>query len=76
MCNILQPNEDNIMKFAIHGPGYTRDVQGISTPRTIHDDKDHGLSIPKDALKELRKSLMNIYPDLGTKPFIGTRLCW
>lgn len=48
----------------------------ISTPRTVTSDGEDGLRIPKVALKALRENLVRIYPDIGSKPFFGTRLCW
>jgi len=71
-----------VVKLAIHNVGYTncapiagRSVK-ISTPRTITSDPDRGLCIPKDALRSLRFRLLEVFPDLAQKPFMGTRLCW
>lgn len=72
----LQPNEDNIVKMAIHGAGHIHTVAGVSTPRTVVTDPDRGLFIPKVVLKELRQRLAGLYPELATKPFMRTRLCW
>ncbi|KAM5542918.1 hypothetical protein V8D89_003302 [Ganoderma adspersum] len=76
------PNKDNIVKCAIHSGGFIRKVKPvnsdvhISTPRTVTSDSEDGLRIPKIALKALRENLVRIYPDIGSKPFFGTRLCW
>lgn len=79
--NACQPTSDNVVKVAIHGPGFTQflpSAQGkpISTPRTIMTHDDNGLRIPQSAVKALRAALARVYPDLAAKPFIGTRLCW
>ncbi|PIL33413.1 hypothetical protein GSI_04035 [Ganoderma sinense ZZ0214-1] len=76
------PNKDNIVKCAIHSGGFVRKIKSanldvyISTPRTVASDGEDGLRIPRTALKSLRDSLVRIYPDIGSKPFCGTRLCW
>ena len=72
----VQPNEDNILKMAIHAPGYVNPISGISTPRTSSSDPQNGTAIPKDGLNELREELRKVYPDLADKPFSATRLCW
>ncbi|KAJ7176133.1 FAD dependent oxidoreductase [Mycena crocata] len=75
---IFPPNEENIMKMAIHGAGYTHSIasDGVSTPRTITTDPETGLLIPRSDVKELRKGLCMMYPQLGDEQFIATRLCW
>ncbi|KAF9485974.1 FAD dependent oxidoreductase [Pholiota conissans] len=76
---VFPPNEQNIVKFAIHAPGYTHFGEAnptISTPRTVTSDPVRGLHIPKVALQELRSNLKRVYPDLAEKSFIGMRLCW
>jgi sarcosine oxidase/L-pipecolate oxidase len=73
------PNEDNIVKFAIHDSGFTHcPVPGntISSPRTVSSHPQDGLRIPKTRVQELRKRLRRVYPDLAEKPFTSTRLCW
>lgn len=60
----------------MHLPGYTRTVNGISTPWTVVDDPDRGLLVPKANLQILRKCLQEVYPALAEKPFSATRLCW
>ncbi|GJJ08115.1 hypothetical protein Clacol_002323 [Clathrus columnatus] len=77
---ILPPRPDNnIVKFGIHCPGYTYMKQIgshlISTPRTFITDEDGG-AIPRPMLKELREKLREVYPELATRPFSGTRICW
>ena len=71
-----QPNEDNIMKFAIHSTGYTHIVGGISEPRTITSHPNEGHRIPKSMAKAVREGISEVYPDLAEKPFQTTRLCW
>ncbi|TFK44882.1 FAD dependent oxidoreductase [Crucibulum laeve] len=73
---VFPPNENNVIKMAMHGAGYTNMKAGISTPRTVISDPDRGLCIPKIALQELRQQLKNVYPELAQKPFSSTRLCW
>jgi sarcosine oxidase/L-pipecolate oxidase len=73
-----QPNEDNVVKLAIHSAGYTHfeGKRSTSTPRTVTSDPESGLLIPRAALADLRGHLRNIYPELAEKPFRSTRLCW
>ncbi|KAI0665651.1 FAD dependent oxidoreductase [Trametes maxima] len=79
---MFPPNEDNIVKMAIHDGGYTRMIQDansqelVSTPRTITSHGIEGLRIPKAALRKLREELAQVYPELAKKPFATTRLCW
>ncbi|TFK74011.1 FAD dependent oxidoreductase [Pluteus cervinus] len=73
---IFPPNEENVVKMAIHSKGYTHTIGAVSTPRTVTSDPQGGLRIPKVALKALRNNLRELYPDLAGKPFISTRLCW
>ena len=80
--NYLQPNRDNIVKCAIHSGGFVHKIKSanpdvhISTPRTVTSDGADGLRIPRSAVKALRANLARIYPEIGNKPFSGTRLCW
>ena len=76
-----QPNEDNIVKLGIHGPGYTHIPVAsagppISTPRTVASHDKDGLRIPKEMVQELRCNLAKFYPELAKEPFASTRLCW
>lgn len=71
-----KPNEDNLIKMAIHDAGILNSPNGISTPRTIVTDPEGGLRIPKSAVKTLRNSFRALYPNLANKPFVKTRLCW
>ncbi|THH18114.1 hypothetical protein EW146_g2820 [Bondarzewia mesenterica] len=79
---MFPPNDENIMKFAVHAVGYTNYVSGsastkaVSTPRTILSHSDEGLLIPQTTAKFLRNQLRLIYPELARKPFFSTRLCW
>ncbi|PPQ88449.1 hypothetical protein CVT25_011575 [Psilocybe cyanescens] len=76
---IFPPNDDNIVKMALHSAGFTHfdDTNGmISTPRTVVSDPINGLLVPRDSLQDMRMYLGKIYPDLNRKPFTATRLCW
>ncbi|CAK5281835.1 unnamed protein product [Mycena citricolor] len=75
---VFPPNEQNILKMAIHAAGFTHSIGdgGISTPRTIKSDPETGLRIPKASVVRLRDGLRAVYPTLATKPFCATRLCW
>jgi len=75
---IFPPNDDNIVKFAIHDSGVTHfpTDQLISTPRTILSHASDGLRIPRLKVQELREHIGRIYPGLAKKPFSSTRLCW
>ena len=78
----VQPNHENIMKFAIHSGGFVQKIKAaksdalVSTPRTVLSDGPDGLRIPKSSVQTLRSVLACIYPELAKKPFSGTRLCW
>ncbi|KAF8229018.1 FAD dependent oxidoreductase [Tricholoma matsutake] len=73
---VFPPTDQGIIKMAIHLPGYTRMIEGISTPWTVVDDPDRGLLVPRTNLQALRKCLREVYPVLAEKPFSATRLCW
>ncbi|KZT23554.1 FAD dependent oxidoreductase [Neolentinus lepideus HHB14362 ss-1] len=79
---MFPPNEDNIIKMAMHVGGYTnfdaiyQSRRPVSVPRTITSHGTDGLKIPKPMLKTLREHLRAIYPELAEMPFSGTRLCW
>lgn len=78
-----QPNEDNVVKAAIHAAGYinpqsssnTSDV--ISTPVTLDTEPNSShLRIPAEASALLREHLRSVYPQLADKEWLGTRVCW
>ncbi|EKM53419.1 uncharacterized protein PHACADRAFT_259793 [Phanerochaete carnosa HHB-10118-sp] len=75
---MFPPNADNVVKLGYHGNGYLHQPSSsmASTPRTALTDGEDGLRIPKEMVKLFRGSLKRIYPELGKKPFSGTRLCW
>ncbi|PPQ62942.1 hypothetical protein CVT24_006182 [Panaeolus cyanescens] len=76
---IFPPNDKHVVKMAIHAAGYTHADQAngsISTPRTLLSHPNDGLCIPKDTIKDLRKYLKDLYPELAMMPFSGTRMCW
>lgn len=65
--------------MAIHDNGFLLESDALespSRPRTKLSHGDDGLRIPKAAVKALREHLTQIYPELASKPFSGTRLCW
>ncbi|KII95698.1 hypothetical protein PLICRDRAFT_150559 [Plicaturopsis crispa FD-325 SS-3] len=74
---MFPPNEDNIIKIAIHSFGYTNTAseQAVSTPRTLLSHAQDGLRIPLEMLKTLRAALREVYPELADRA-MGTRLCW
>ncbi|KAI0042630.1 FAD dependent oxidoreductase [Auriscalpium vulgare] len=79
---MFPPNQDNIVKMAIHETGFTSYIvntdggKGISTPRTVTSHGSDGLLIPQSRAKMLRTKLGAVYPELAEKPFSGTRMCW
>ncbi|TFK51113.1 FAD dependent oxidoreductase [Heliocybe sulcata] len=79
---VFPPNEDNIVKMAIHSGGYSnfdpsyQSRTPISVPRTITSHGADGLKLPKRMVQALREHLRAIYPELAQKPFSATRLCW
>jgi sarcosine oxidase / L-pipecolate oxidase len=76
---VFQPNDQHIVKAAIHTTGYTHasaSGKGVSTPRTTGSNGNDGLRIPKVAVQAMRRALRGVYPDLANQPFSGTRLCW
>ncbi|KAJ3762470.1 FAD dependent oxidoreductase [Lentinula raphanica] len=70
------PTDENVVKFAIHAPGITHTVGKVSVPRTVITHPNDGLFIPKTYAQRLRDGLAAVYPDLATKEFSNTRLCW
>ncbi|KAI0079301.1 FAD dependent oxidoreductase [Panus rudis PR-1116 ss-1] len=83
---LFPPNKDNIVKAAIHAAGYTytpssassegKSQSSVSTPVTALSHGEQGLRIPKEMAKKLREHIRSTYPELGAKPFSGTRMCW
>ncbi|KAG6813524.1 hypothetical protein H0H92_010229 [Tricholoma furcatifolium] len=73
---VFPPTDKGIVKMAMHLAGYTHTKDGVSTPRTISDDPERGLLIPRYNAEELRKQLRKVYPKLAEKAFCATRLCW
>ena len=68
------------MKMAYHTNGYTYKVPStglaVSSPRTSVSHGEDGLRVPRTLVAAIRKSLRSLYPELGDKPFSGTRMCW
>ncbi|GJE91407.1 FAD-binding oxidoreductase [Phanerochaete sordida] len=75
---MFPPTKDNIVKMGINNYGYLHQPSSAvpSTPRTALTDGEDGLRIPKEMVEYFRNNLKKIYPELGKKPFSGTRLCW
>ena len=85
---IDQPNDQNIIKCAIHGAGFTyrSGTSSVSTPvfpappsQTEQQEYKPGqfeTAVPRTVLQELRGHLARTYPDLANKPWVGTRMCW
>ncbi|KAI0260175.1 FAD dependent oxidoreductase [Gloeopeniophorella convolvens] len=78
---VFPPNDDNIVKFAIHESGVVHYPSAsptrISTPRTAASHgATEGLRVPRSTLRRLRAALRDVYPELADKPFASTRLCW
>lgn len=78
------PPRDYILKVARHAVGYVNYVEKIDTksgksikisvPKTF---KSHpGLDIPLEGETDLRRGLSDMVPELGSKPFLRTRMCW
>lgn len=88
---VFPPTPENIIKCAIHDKGYTYQAHqtnpnsqndeasaktGVSVPRTVLTPGGEGGFIPLEMLKRLRQHLCEVYPELGKRDFIATRLCW
>ncbi|WWC85665.1 uncharacterized protein L201_000531 [Kwoniella dendrophila CBS 6074] len=74
------PNEQGIVKFALHRAGY---VTGDGVPRTATDPKAVAYTnaqavgwIPKESYADLRKQMGIVYPELAAMPIAFTRMCW
>ncbi|KAL0955779.1 hypothetical protein HGRIS_001993 [Hohenbuehelia grisea] len=76
--NPTQPAEPHVdvPRPAKSSPASSPSPSPISTPRTVSNAAQDGLRIPTAALTALRTHLHEVYPDLATKPFSGTRMCW
>lgn len=85
------PVPGNIIKCAIHRKGYTYRAQesnpnskndeasintGVSVPRTALTPGAEDGFIPLEMVKLLRERLSWVYPELGKRDFVSTRLCW
>jgi sarcosine oxidase/L-pipecolate oxidase len=88
---VFPPTPENVIKCAIHDKGYTYQAHqanpnsqndeasaktGVSVPRTVLTPGGEGGFIPLEMLKRLRQHLCEVYPELGKRDFIATRLCW
>lgn len=80
---MFPPNEDNVVKVALHSMGYSNSQSSlsdpgvqVSVPRTGRFQGSLDEQIPKESVDELRANLARIWPELAKKPFSGTRMCW
>ncbi|KAF8342678.1 FAD dependent oxidoreductase-domain-containing protein [Cantharellus anzutake] len=85
---LFPPNHDNIVKMAFHNSGFvdsqplasapsnTPSSPTVPTPRTTPLCPGTHLAIPHHLSDQHRQCLTAILPELGAKPFKGTRLCW
>ena len=81
---LFPPNPDGLIKLAVHDKGVSNppsgkegtSAQDTSVPRTkLTPGAEDGM-IPRRMLKTLRRELRRVYPELGEKDFVYTRLCW
>lgn len=79
------PPRDRVLKVARHGYGYSNpttiphpekpnETITVSLPRTKTSDPN--LEIPPEGNKACREFLQKAIPELGSRPFSSTRLCW
>ncbi|KAK4051216.1 hypothetical protein OIV83_003038 [Microbotryomycetes sp. JL201] len=73
------PTHDNIIKFAIHGPGYLNPAPALrlpSTPRTALTPGYENQQVPADAIPKLKAGLERVFPALVNREWLYSRLCW
>ncbi|KAJ4483807.1 FAD dependent oxidoreductase [Lentinula aciculospora] len=70
------PTEKDVVKIAIHAPGFTHTIDNVSIPRTVITHPEDGLLIPRNYAQRLRVEVAAVYPELAKKAFSSTRLCW
>ncbi|KAF2202350.1 sarcosine oxidase [Delitschia confertaspora ATCC 74209] len=81
------PPSNGTLKIARHGHGYTNPVTlpnperpesgetiTVSLPMTVVDDPN--LEVPIEGQRECRAFLSQLHPELSTRPFTKTRICW
>ncbi|CAD6565718.1 MAG: hypothetical protein CYPHOPRED_005922 [Cyphobasidiales sp. Tagirdzhanova-0007] len=80
---MFPPNDERLLKVALHLEGYINEQPSlgdknkvVSLPRTGHFQGSLAEQIPKASVAALRLELGRVWPDLGRKPFQGTRMCW
>ena len=80
---MFPPNDEGIMKIATHLRGFANmqpsladPARKVSIPRTAHFGGDASEDIPAASQAELRQHLKRYYPDLASKQFETTRICW
>jgi sarcosine oxidase/L-pipecolate oxidase len=74
---ISQPTDNGVIKFAIHQKGYLNPVGKLpSVPRTALSPGYENQNVPADAVAALKAGLGRVYPELATKQWLGSRICW
>lgn len=79
------PPRDRVLKVARHGYGYSNpttiphpekpnETITVSLPRTKISDPN--LEVPEEGNRACREFLQKAIPELGSRPFTSTRLCW
>ncbi|KAJ5616272.1 hypothetical protein N7537_001386 [Penicillium hordei] len=73
---LFPPQEDGIMKIgAIHFvTNYAKSFNGFSLPRYRSDNPEDG--IPAEIEAHLRKWMAGCVPELASREWIETRICW
>ncbi|KAG8162522.1 hypothetical protein KVR01_008287 [Diaporthe batatas] len=81
--NFPPHEETRMLKFAVHGWGYTRapskndnnaTATNLSVPPALSRERPN--FAPADAEKRLREGLREILPELADRPFDRVALCW
>ncbi|POS75833.1 hypothetical protein DHEL01_v205766 [Diaporthe helianthi] len=81
--NFPPHNDTNLLKFAVHGWGYTRapskkdnntTATNISVPPALSRERPN--FAPADAEERLREGLREILPELADRQFERVALCW
>lgn len=72
----------NVLKVARHAYGYLNPAPSPAGPNTVSAPVTHltrpGLSIPQSEQVAMRRALAEMipWPELQTRPFTSTKLCW
>ncbi|ODO02036.1 hypothetical protein L198_02767 [Cryptococcus wingfieldii CBS 7118] len=74
------PNEDGILKFALHRAGYTSETgipRTAADPKAVAYHKDNEVGwIPQESFDSLKNQLAIVYPEIASLPIAYTRMCW